>query len=81
MGDWTYIEGTCVSRTVSMKKVILDVIGKNLETVFNYDHHRFSGRFATAGLEAAILINKLCTTAREFDPNCQIYIDANIYFQ
>lgn len=79
MGDWTYISGSCESKTVSMKKIIKELLDGE-DHVFNYDHVEFDGRFEHGGLQAAKTVQKIIDKAKEFDPNCKIEIEAQINF-
>lgn len=80
MSAWTIIEGTCVSKKVSIKKIISCVLDGE-DFVANYHHDKFDVRFESDGENAAKSISQIIKSAKDFDKNCQIEIYAQIpYF-
>jgi hypothetical protein len=74
MSDWTFIKGSCISKRVSIKKIINDIFDGS-DFRFEYDHFKFCGSFDQIGESAFQSIQEIVKRAKEFDTNCKIYIE------
>jgi hypothetical protein len=79
MAEWTNVEGSHNSKTVSIKKILKNVL-QDEDYVLEFVDREFSFRFESEGEKAVKLLNQITKEFKTFDPKARITLNANISF-